>query len=654
MRNTITILLVSVAIALGSAPGAAASLPVVPLPRQVQVSAGAYRLVSNVVGVDASGESSPDADELHVVQILTDYLGSTLHMPAPQGHGPVAPDIRISDRANDSQLGDEGYRLTVDDSGIAIEANTGAGLFYGAQTLEQLLPDQPDADIEVRHVQIVDWPEYRWRGIHLDVSRHFFPVSVVEQYIDLAARYKLNMFHWHLTDDQGWRIEIKKYPRLTQIGGCRDGTQVGGEGKTETDGKRYCGFYTQDQIREVVAYAKERYVTIVPEIDMPGHSVAAIASYPWLGCDGKQYAVRELWGVSTQIMCPTEKTFAFIDDEIGELASLFPGPYVHIGGDEVPTDAWQASPFVTSLMAREHLRSYAAVQGYFTRRVEAIVAKHGKRVVGWDDILAGGVAPGTTVMAWDDVKSAVAAAKTGTDVVINPDGPLYFDAAQGNETYEPLSIGGLTTLQMVYDFDPMPVGLDPVTASHIIGAQGDVWAEYIPTADHLFYMLLPRELALSELCWTPRSEMEYDDFTTRMEPQLARLEAEGYHYRIPDVTFTVESGALRFPEQQSVANELDVTIGTTTTSVDMHDAVDAASIHYSIDGSIPTAASPAFGASPGTPGVVGLPLQLSLGKTLVLCAVAVLPDGRTSAPSFLRLTASLRVLTPVYSPGRRR
>jgi hexosaminidase len=520
----------------------ASTLHIIPLPHVISRSPGEYRVPSSLTIV------ARDPDETNVGSFLSSYAGSAGLTASIQAASSDATSIRLSDRANDSSLGPEGYRLTVDAAGVAIDANGGAGLFYGVQTLEQMYP-QPAAGGTIPYVHIVDWPQYKWRGIHLDVSRHFFPVSVVKQYIDLASHYKLNVFHWHLTDDQGWRIEIKKYPKLTKIGGCRDGSQVGGEGSTVTDGRRYCGYYAQDDIRDVVAYARARYVAIVPEIEGPGHSVAAVSAYPWLGCDGRQYPVRELWGVSTQIFCPTERTFGFLDDVIGEVSSLFPGEYIHIGGDEVPHDAWEASSYVTALRTREHLASYDAVQGYFTRRVELIAAKHHKRIVGWDEILNGGVSPQATVMAWRGPQHGVDAAKRGNDVVMSPDGLLYFDAAQGNEDLEPLSIGGLTTLEMVYDYDPMPPGLTTAQAAHILGAQGNLWAEYVPTADHLFYMLLPREIALSEVCWTSRSQMNWDDFTTRLDAELSRLENQGYHYRIPNVLFGIDSSGFEFREQ---------------------------------------------------------------------------------------------------------
>lgn len=595
---------------------------IIPQPRQVESSDKIFEFPATIT------IAAHDEAELGVAASLVSFF-SAPGKPASvrDMHGSGDAVIRLSDHASDSSLGDEGYRLTVDASGITIEANDGAGLFYGMQTLEQYAPD--GARWPIQFVRITDWPQYRWRGIHLDVSRHFFPVPVVERYIDLAARYKLNTFHWHLTDDQGWRIEIKHYPRLTQIGGCRDGTQTGDSNSTATDGVRYCGYYTQAQIRTVVAYAKARYVTVVPEIEMPGHAVAAVAAYPWLGCDGKPHPVRQLWGVSIEVYCPTERTFAFIDTVLGEVSSLFPGEYIHIGGDEVPSDSWQDSSEVAALMRREHLTNYDAVQGYFTRRVQAIAAKHHKRIVGWNEILAGGVSRSATIMSWQDVQHGVIAAQRGNDVVMTPDGPLYFDAAQGNTDYEPLSIGGLTTLKMVYDFDPMPPGLSPAQARHILGAQGNLWTEYVPTSDHLFYMLLPRELALAELCWTPRAQMNWSNFSARLISALARLDAEGYHYRIPDVTFRFDAANVEIPEQQAVENEVDISSAGDKATVTMYDLLPGASIHYTIDGSPPTNASPVYSGP--------LTVALTAKQPVTIAAIAVLKSGRASAPAFLQI-----------------
>ncbi|MBV8655481.1 MAG: beta-N-acetylhexosaminidase, partial [Candidatus Eremiobacteraeota bacterium] len=455
---------------------------VVPQPQRVTTTAQRYALPATVT-IDANATASQ----------LVPLARSILREHA------TGASLTLSAAANDSALGTEGYRLHVDATGIAIAANAPAGVFYGLQTLDQLLP-APFSRAELPGIDIVDWPRYAWRGVHLDVSRHFFPVSVVERFIDVAAHYKLNVFHWHLTDDQGWRIAIARYPRLTTVGGCRDGTEQEGDA-TEIDGKRYCGFYTQAQIRSVVAYARDRFVTIVPEIEMPGHSQAAIAAYPRLSCDDGRYGVRETWGVSDVVYCPTAYTFDFLENVLREVIALFPGTFVHIGGDEVPKAAWQRSPAVRDLMRREHIATYEGVQGYFDRRIEHFLHVHGRRAIGWDDILQGGVSTRAAIMSWHGDSGAIAAAHRGNDAVVTPDGPLYFDAYQGDPNDEPQAIGSLSTPEMVYEYEPTPSALNAEQARHVIGVQGNVWSEFIGTRDYLDYMLLPRMVALSEIAW---------------------------------------------------------------------------------------------------------------------------------------------------------
>jgi hexosaminidase len=598
------------------------SLPsIVPLPRDATFGGTAFSVPPTVAVV------ANDADERNVAAFLSATLRSR-GIGAPVLASADAAAVRLSDRAHDARLGSEGYRLIVDQHGVEIDANSGAGLFYGAQTFEQLLPvERPVTTIG--GARIVDWPEYRWRGIHLDVSRHFFPVPVVERYIDVAARYKLNVFHWHLTDDQGWRFPVARYPLLTSVGGCRAGTQVGGEDSKVSDSRRYCGAYTAADIRAVVSYARKRYVTILPEIEMPGHSVEALAAYPWLGCGPGPYRVRELWGVSPQIFCPTERTFAFIADVLHEVATLFPGTYVHIGGDEVPKDAWEVSAAVAVLRRREHLNSLDDVQGYFTRRVERIAHGYGRRIVGWDEIMAGGVSRSATVMAWHGTDVGAAAARRGNDVVMTPDGTLYLDAYQGNPDFEPLAIGGLTTPEMIYRYDPMPPGLSRRQQTHVLGAQANLWTEYVPTTSHLFYMLLPRELALAELCWTPRRLMRWPDFARRLGPQLQRLERDGTDFRLPLVTFELDGRGVAFGEQQVVANTITLAVSGPTATVRVRELAPGATIHVTTDGSLPSARSPIYSAP--------LDLPMPVGQTVWVAAVAVLPDGRTSAPSFLAL-----------------
>jgi hexosaminidase len=542
-------------------------------------------------------------------------------------HG-VGAVLTLSTQANDVALASEGYALTVGAGGIAIKANGGAGLFYGLQTLDQLLPNGASSR-SVGFVNMRDWPAYRWRGIHLDVSRHFFGVSTIERYIDVAAHYKLNVFHWHLTDDQGWRIQIRRYPRLTSVGACRAGTELDNEASEIVSG-RYCGFYTQAEIRAVVAYARARYVTIVPEIEMPGHSQAALAAYPRLGCTAGPFTVRETWGVSEKIYCPTEFTFAFLENVLREVMALFPGSYIHVGGDEVPTDAWERSAAVHALMRREHIETYAGVQGYFDRRIERFLQAHGRRMIGWDEILDAGVSREATIMSWRGEARGVKAAQRGNDAVMSPDGPLYFDAYQGDPKDEPEAIGSLSTPQMVYAYQPTPTGLTPTQATHIIGVQANLWTEFIGSPQYLFYMLLPRLLSLSEIAWSDPQPRAWDEFATRMGEQLPWLAAHGYNYRIPNPQFSIANAALLFSNVSSSVRTISAQTPDARVTVTITSIVPSATIHFTTDGSPPTARSPVYA------GPLDAPLQPN--ERLDVRAIVVLPDGRASTLSELVLT----------------
>ncbi len=576
---------------------AASVLPVIPLPRSAVRHDGSYALKQSVT-IEAS-----TADERNVAEFTRAFLQMRGLQVTIVSHG--AADIAFQGDAHDATLGTEGYRLRSAAEGVRITANGGPGLFYGLQTLEQLLP--PGATNEIARVDITDSPSYAYRGIHLDVARHFFPISFVEKYIDIAARYKLNSFHWHLTDDQGWRIEIRKYPRLTSVASCRSGTMLGHDFSSD-DKQRYCGYYTQDEIRQVVAYAKKRYVTIVPEIEMPGHSVEVLAAYPQLACAPGHYEVRRTWGVSDQIVCPSEQTIAFYEDVLREVIALFPGPYIHTGGDEAPKAAWKNSALVQSLKRKYHLQNDDAVQGWFDTRIEAFLRAHGRRMIGWDEILGGNVSRSAIVMSWRGVAGGVIAAMRGNDVIMSPDGPLYFDASAGDGAFEPLNIGGKTTLRDVYDFDPGIDALPPEQAKHVLGAQANLWTEYIPTQAQAEYMLMPRLLALAELTWTPVEEKDWDSFVARTPNQYARLEQEQFQFRIPEPVGLADTNT----DKPSIA-------------VSLSSPVPGARLFYTTDGTMPTASSTAY-TQPIT-------LNLQPGETKIVRVITILASGRMSAPA---------------------
>lgn len=415
-----------------------------------------------------------------------------------------------------------------------------AGIFYAIQSLMQLLPARFEGNAEIPAIRIVDRPRFQYRGMHLDVSRHFMPVEFVKKYIDLMSQFKFNTFHWHLTDDQGWRIEIKKYPRLTTVGQYRSESHEGRYSTTfKGDGRPVEGFYTQEQIRDVVAYAKARHINVIPEIELPGHASAALAAYPELGkgCAAPDYKfeVKKTWGIFKEVFCPTEETFKFLEDVLDETIKLFPdSPYIHIGGDEVLKDFWKDSAFVQELKKRENLKDEHEVQSYFVRRMERFVNSKGKKIIGWDEILEGGIAPNATIMSWRGMKGGIEAAKAKHDVIMTPTDFVYFDYGQGDPAYEPLNIGGYVPLEKAYSFEPIPAELTPEEAKHILGGQANIWTEYLETPAAVEYIAFPRMLALSEVLWSRKEDRNFDDFKRRMNAVLPRLDRQNVNYRIPE------------------------------------------------------------------------------------------------------------------------
>jgi hexosaminidase len=501
-----------------------ARYPLIPWPRSLDARDGAFVPVAGL-RVSATG-GDPAVAKLG--DLLAGYLRELTMLDVAAGtSGAITLRLRP-----DAPEGVEAYRLEVTPERIDVTACDARGLFYGIQTLRQLVAASPQA---VPAVRIEDGPRFPYRGLHLDVGRHFFPVEFIKKYIDLLAAFKLNTFHWHLTEDQGWRLEIKKYPRLTEVGAWRKETIVGHarRGPKGYDGTPHGGFYTQEQAREVVAYARERGVTVLPEIEMPGHSLAALAAYPEYANVPGPFEVRTTWGISDEVFSPTEGTFRFLEDILREVMGIFPSEYIHIGGDEAPKKRWRESPLAQDIIKKEQLADEDELQSWFIRRIERFLNANGRRLIGWDEILEGGLAPNATVMSWRGTKGGVAAAQQGHDVVMTPQEDLYFDHYQADPEREPLAIGGMTPIEDTYGYEPIPAELSANEAKHVLGPQACVWTEYMPTTDQVEYMAYPRVLALAEVAWSPREARDWASFSARLPAGRALLDRLRVKYRKP-------------------------------------------------------------------------------------------------------------------------
>ena len=516
-----------------------ATVSIVPRPVRLTRREGCFNLTRDTVIV-AGGSAVGVGRQLSAE--LAPATGYSLRVvDAPPDD---APAIVLELKEALTLLGKEGYRLSVDPGRVVIEASKEAGLFYAVQTVRQLLPTEifhrtPATGVAwtMPCVEIEDYPRFSWRGVMLDSCRHFMPTEFVKKMINLAALHKMNVFHWHLTEDQGWRIEIKKYPRLTEIGAWRDETFIGHSLSDEParfDGVRHGGFYTQDDIREIVSYAQERCVTVVPEIEMPGHSQAAIAAYPELGNTAAELPVYTQWGINENILSARESTIVFMQNVLSEVLELFPSEFIHIGGDEAPKQQWEQSSEMQDRIRELGLKDENELQSYFIRRMEQLLAGRGRRLIGWDEIAEGGLAPGAAVMSWRGEQAGIDAAKAGHDVVMAPHEYTYLDSHQVDETDqadEPLAIGGYLPQEKVYRYDPVPADMTQQQARHILGAQGQIWTEYIPTPSHAEYMAFPRACALCEAIWTCSNRKDYDDFLARMNTHLKRLDILDVNYR---------------------------------------------------------------------------------------------------------------------------
>lgn len=497
--------------------------PLIPQPNYIQAYPGSFALSDTTIIV--AGENVFEA--LYLQKNLKDNYD--INVKIDSHYPPFKNFISLLTTVanNSSELDQESYQMKITKKGIAISANGTPGLFYAIQSLMQLLPVEKSKRLSVPCLQIMDSPRYQWRGMHLDCSRHFFTKEEIKKYIDYLAMYKFNTFHWHLTDDQGWRIEIKQYPLLTSISSMRKETIIGkpvdNKGKPlpgiKYDNTPYGGFYSQAEIKEIVGYASDRHINIVPEIEMPGHSLAVLAAYPQFSCTGGPFETFTTWGVSDDTYCAgNDSTFIFIQNILSEVLELFPGKYIHIGGDECPKGRWEHCVKCQKRIADEKLKNEEQLQSYFIKRIEKFVNENGRQIIGWDEILEGGLAPNAAVMSWRGTKGGIEAAKQEHYVVMTPGKPCYFDHYQSKDKmHEPLAIGGFNPIDSVYNYDPTPKSLSVSEQKYILGAQGNVWTEYIRDFAHVEYMSVPRMSALSEVLWTKPENKNYNNFIARLK-----------------------------------------------------------------------------------------------------------------------------------------
>jgi hexosaminidase len=522
---------------------AATAISIIPLPNKLTPGRGEFALVASTAIVT---DLALKAQGRQLADMLNTPTGFDLAVRT--GASPATGFIALRiDKTLAKTLGEEGYRLDATTKGVTIRAAAAHGAFYGMQTLRQLLPvdvyrQAKTAGVRwtVPAVVIEDTPRFSWRGAHLDVARHFMPKEFVKKYIDLLAIQKMNTFHWHLTDDQGWRLEIKKYPKLTDVGAWRSETLIGHDvgdnsraaADRQFDGKKHGGFYTQDDVREIVAYAAARFVTVVPEIEMPGHSQEVVAAYPELGCTDDMVEPRTWWGVSQYLLNPNDHTVAFMQDVLAETMALFPSPWIHIGGDEAVKNQWMANAEVQAQIKTLGLKSEDELQSWFIRQMDNYLTSHGRRLIGWDEILDGGLAPNATVMSWRGLDGALASARSKHDAVLTPGGWTYFDSYQTRDTKnEPLAIGGFLPLEKVYTWEPMPDALEPEFQKYILGVQGQLWSEYLQDPKQVEYAAYPRLTALAEVGWTPTAQRKLDDFMQRIVIHLQRLKILDVNFR---------------------------------------------------------------------------------------------------------------------------
>lgn len=581
-----------------------ANYEVIPLPQEIKITTGNFVLNdrTSIVYPKDNKEMQQNAN------LLAEYIHQMSGKKLKVTDEPVTSNAIILATGLNADNA-EAYQLKVTQDNVTITGTSEAGTFYGIQTLRKSLPITNKGDISLPAAEINDYPRFSYRGVHLDVSRHFFPADSVKHFIDMMALHNINRLHWHLTDDQGWRIEIKKRPELTTIGSKRSETVIG-HNSGEYDGILYSGFYTQDEAREIVKYAKERHITVIPEIDLPGHMQAALAAYPELGCTGGLYEVWKMWGVSEDVLCAgNDKTLTFIEDVLNEIVDIFPSEYIHVGGDECPKVRWKKCPKCQArikelgLKADKGHTAEQRLQSYIINYAEQFLNGKGRQIIGWEEILEGGLAPNATVMSWRGIEGGIEAVKHKHDAIMTPSSFLYFDYYQTMDTdNEPPAIGGYVPLEKVYSYEPVPQILTPEEAKHIVGVQANLWTEYIPTYSQVEYMELPRMAALSEIQWTMPKKKEYADFLKRLPGLIAVYDINQYNYA--KHIFQVKSQYI--PDTE--ANVLNVVLST----------IDNTPVYYTLDGSEPTASSNIYTDT------------LKIGQSCTLKAITIRPNGSSA------------------------
>ena len=548
-------------------------LNLIPYPQKVELKTGNFEINEKtlLVGDKKSNEYKYFTEKFK--KIYSKDLSKNIKKVKPNFISLVLhKDLKID---NKQEL-NSNYILDVSDEIILVIGKNSEGVFQGIQTLLQLIETSKDGKIPALKIQ--DSPKFAWRGMHLDVCRHFFTVEEVKQYIDYLAMYKLNTFHWHLTDDQGWRIEIKKYPKLTEIGSKRKESMIGAYVDNTFDGKPYGPyFYTQKQIKDVVKYAQERHITVVPEIEMPGHDLAALSAYPELACTKGPFESATKWGVFDDVFCPKEETFTFLENVLDEVMTLFPSQYIHIGGDECPKTRWKECAHCQDLIKKNNLKDEHGLQSYFIQRIEKYVNSKGRKIIGWDEILEGGLAPNAAVMSWTGIKGGVEAAKSNHFAVMTPGSYCYFDHYQGDPQTEPNAFGGFTPLDKVYSYNPIPAELNSEQSKFILGVQANLWTEYILDFKQVQYMIFPRLFALSEVAWGTSKPDNYKEFESRVMNHFKYLDKMDVNYA--KSIYNINGKVV--PAQNGVAYEL-------STSQNPNE------IHFTIDGTVPTAQSSSY------------------------------------------------------------